>query len=110
MQLQFPVEDILKEVQGNNSCTCANCDKRCKLFIYAIMSTSAYEGSDKNLILTRLVYLFAECRNFTIEKRNKTQRTTKKTLNATSENEIVSTSKEVPMMNVAITVNRQGNK
>lgn len=62
------------------------------------------------MILARLVYLFAECRDFTIQKRNKTQRTTKKTLNATSENEIVSTSKKVPMMNVAITVNRQGNK
>lgn len=74
------------------------------------MSTSAYEGSDKNLIWALLVYLFAECRDFTIQKRNKKQRTTKKTLNATSENEIVSTSKEVPMMNVAITVNRQGNK
>lgn len=64
----------------------------------------------KILILALLVYLFAECRDFTIQKRYKTQRTAKKTLNATSENEIVSTSKEVPMMNVAITVNRQGNK
>lgn len=46
------------------------------------------------MILARLVYLFAECGDFTIQKRNKTQRTTKKTLNATSENEIVSTSKK----------------
>lgn len=110
MQLQFPVHDILKQVQDSTSCTCANCDKRCELFIYVMMTISAYEGCDKNLILALAVCLFAGCRALTIQKRNKTQRTTKKTLNATSENEIVSTSKEVPMMNVAITVNRQGNK
>lgn len=43
-------------------------------------------------------------------KRNKIQRTMKKTLSATSENEMFPTWKEVHMMNVAITVNRQVNK
>jgi len=74
------------------------------------MRNSACEGSDQNISIDATWIFLGWVETYHSTKRNKIQRTTKKILNETSENEIVSTWKEVSLINVAITVNRHGNK